>query len=73
MSNDGTRSGPRWVKSSLSFSNGNCVEVAGSPHGTILVRNSRFPNQVPLEFTRDEWSAFVGGVKKGEFDRPGHE
>ena len=30
-----------WVKSSLSFSNGNCVEVASLPGGEIGVRNSR--------------------------------
>jgi hypothetical protein len=34
-------SGTYWVKSSLSFSNGNCVEVASLPDGEIGVRNSR--------------------------------
>ena len=33
--------GSTWVKSSLSFANGNCVEVSDLPGGTIGVRNSR--------------------------------
>jgi Domain of unknown function (DUF397) len=61
-------SGPAWVKSSLSFSNGNCVEVASLPHGEIGVRNSRDAQGAVLRFTPDEWHAFLGGVRNGEFD-----
>ena len=57
-----------WVKSSLSFSNGNCVEVANLPAGEIGVRNSRDAGGPVLRFTPDEWHAFLGGVRKGEFD-----
>jgi hypothetical protein len=57
-----------WVKSSLSFSNGNCVEVRGLPGGQVEVRNSRFPDQATLTFTKGEWDAFLGGVRAGEFD-----
>ena len=32
---------PEWVKSSLSFANGNCVEVANLSGGEVGVRNSR--------------------------------
>lgn len=60
--------GPHWVKSSLSFSNGNCVEVADLPGGGIGVRNSRDPGGGFLRFTPDEWQAFLGGVRNGEFD-----
>jgi hypothetical protein len=56
------------VKSSLSFANGNCVEVAGLPDGEIGVRNSRDPDGAVLRFTPDEWQAFLGGVRNGEFD-----
>lgn len=56
-----------WVKSSLSFANGNCVELANLPDGTIGVRDSKDPG-VALRFTPDEWSAFLGGVRLGEFD-----
>ena len=57
-----------WVKSSLSFANGNCVEVADLPDGAVGVRNSRDQGGPVLRFTPDEWHAFLGGVRKGEFD-----
>jgi hypothetical protein len=60
-----------WVKSSLSFANGNCVEVADLPGGEIGVRNSRDAAGSVLAFTPDEWHAFLGGVRNGEFDRFG--
>jgi hypothetical protein len=62
-------SGFNWVKSSLSFANGNCVEVASLPGGEIGVRNSRESEGAVLRFTSDEWHAFIGGVRNGEFDR----
>jgi hypothetical protein len=61
-------SGLSWVKSSLSFSNGNCVEVASLPDGGVGVRNSRDAAGAVLHFTPDEWHAFLGGVRNGEFD-----
>jgi hypothetical protein len=56
-----------WVKSSLSYANGNCLEVSdlGSEVG---VRNSRDRKGPVLRFTPDEWQAFLGGVRNGEFD-----
>lgn len=60
--------GPTWVKSSLSFANGNCVEVSDLPGGTVGVRNSRDRDGAVLRFTPDEWHAFIGGVHQGEFD-----
>jgi hypothetical protein len=57
-----------WVRSSLSFANGNCVEVADLSGGEIGVRNSRDSAGPVLRFTRDEWHAFIGGVRNGEFD-----
>jgi len=57
-----------WIKSSLSFSNGNCVEVA-SLEGGIGVRDSKDPEGPILRFTADEWNAFLGGVRDGEFDK----
>jgi hypothetical protein len=61
-------SSPVWTKSSLSYANGNCVEVSDQPEGTIGVRNSRESEGPVLRFTPDEWQAFLGGVRKGEFD-----
>ncbi len=66
-------SGSHWVKSSLSFSNGNCVEVAGLPDGEVGVRNSRDSGGPVLRFTSDEWHAFLGGVRNGEFDSFGRK
>jgi hypothetical protein len=60
--------GPTWVKSSLSFANGNCVEVSDQPGGAIGLRNSRDREGPVLRFTPDEWQAFLGGVRNGEFD-----
>ena len=60
--------GSRWIKSSLSFSNSNCVEVASLPDGGIGVRDSKDSEGPVLRFTSDEWHAFIGGVRNGEFD-----
>ena len=65
--------GAYWVKSSLSFSNGNCVEVAALSDGGVGVRNSRHPEEQVLQFTPDEWHAFIGGVRNGEFDSFGRK
>lgn len=62
--------GPGWTKSSLSFANNNCVEVKALPGGTVAVRNSRHPEGAMLEFTAQEWAAFLGGAQNGEFDLP---
>jgi hypothetical protein len=57
-----------WIKSSLSFANGNCVEVASLSNGEIGVRDSKNSEGPVLRFTPDEWRAFLGGVRNGEFD-----
>ncbi|GAA3343396.1 DUF397 domain-containing protein [Amorphoplanes nipponensis] len=43
------------------------VEVA-LLDGGVAVRDSRKPDGDVLFFTPDEWDAFVGGAKDGEFD-----
>ncbi len=70
LRSDSARPGsdPHWIKSSLSFSNSNCVEVANLPDSKIGVRHSKDSEGPVLRFTSDEWHAFLGGVRKGEFD-----
>ncbi|MBG0829211.1 DUF397 domain-containing protein [Planomonospora sp. ID67723] len=60
--------GADWRKSRYSNSQGNCVELAELPDGSVAVRNSRFPDGPALIYTRDEIRALVLGVKDGEFD-----
>ena len=57
-----------WDKSTKCDTNA-CVEVAtvGEDLPTVGVRNSRLPGEV-VWFDRDEWTAFIAGVKAGEFD-----
>lgn len=68
---EATGSEPLWTKSSLSFSNGNCVEVASLPDNEVGIRDSKDTAGPVLRFTPDEWHAFVGGVRNGEFDKFG--
>ena len=55
-----------WKKSSFCAESG-CVEVALRADA-IGVRDSKRNDSPVLSFTRDEWDAFVLGVKRGEFD-----
>ena len=63
-------SGSYWVKSSFSFSNGNCIEVASLNGGSVGVRDSKNAEGLVLRFTQPEWHAFLGGVRNGEFGAP---
>ena len=54
-------------KSSYSGSNGGgCVDVADNLPGIVAVRDSKDPHGPNLTFSRDEWRAFTGCVKRGE-------
>jgi hypothetical protein len=43
--------------------------VASLADGQIGVRDSKDPQGPVLRFTPDEWRAFLGGARHGEFDR----
>jgi hypothetical protein len=57
-----------WPKSSFSYSNGECVEVAVLGDGTVGLRHSKDPDGPVLRFTVAEVAAFLEGAKAGEFD-----
>ncbi|HUK69540.1 MAG TPA: DUF397 domain-containing protein [Streptosporangiaceae bacterium] len=46
---------------------GSCVEVA-SAHGMVVFRSSKEPDGLLLQYTPDEWNAFLKGAKDGDFD-----
>lgn len=62
--------GLTWRKSTLSAEQGECVEIAVLPDRRMAVRHSKDPGGHVLLYTPAEWRAFVGGVKRGEFDLP---
>lgn len=43
-----------------------CVEVQLGDQ--ILIRDSKDPRSPMLSYSRDEWRAFIEGVRAGEFD-----
>lgn len=59
--------GAVWHKSTRSGT-GNCVEVAGNLPGIVAVRDTKDRDGGTLVFTHDEWRAFLGGVRDGDFD-----
>jgi hypothetical protein len=56
-----------WRTSSLCDLNG-CVEVA-ILDDQVAVRDAKEGAGPVLLFSAPEWEAFVGGVRRGEFDR----
>lgn len=56
-----------WRTSSRSNGQGQCVQVARLDQA-VAVRDSKDPAGPFLTFTPDEWAAFIGGAKDGEFD-----
>jgi len=64
----GDRPEAQWRTSSFSGDNGNCVQLAALPDGSVGVRDSKDPDGGLLAFTRAEITAFLAGARAGEFD-----
>jgi hypothetical protein len=60
--------GASWHKSDYSNPNGSCLEVAELPDGAVAIRNSRYSGGPALVYTPAEITAFIRGVKDGQFD-----
>lgn len=55
-----------WRRSSQ-CDTGTCVEAAEIA-GIVAIRDSKNPQGPILRFTKQEWIAFVAGVRDGEFE-----
>ncbi|MBQ1111923.1 DUF397 domain-containing protein [Streptomyces sp. C3-3] len=61
---------PRWFTSSYSENGGACVQVAtnlAAPHGIVPVRDSKDVSGPVLDIPATAFSAFVAGVRAGDF------
>ena len=54
-----------WRKSTFSWANSDCVQVASRPRGVVRVRDTKDPGGAVLAFDRSQWNAFVGGIRSG--------
>ena len=59
----------KWFKSTRSTANSQCVEVA-FVDGEVAVRDSKNPDGPALRFGAEQWSSFLEGVARDEFERP---
>lgn len=57
----------RFRKSSFSGGTG-CVEVRLLLDGRIAMRDSKDPSLPPNDFSATAWTAFLAGIRAGEFD-----
>ncbi|MFE2290386.1 DUF397 domain-containing protein [Streptomyces sp. NPDC059452] len=70
MTTTASPSGQQWVKSSYSGNGGSCVEWAprtASATGIVPVRDSKDASGPVLSMRADAFSAFVAGVRAGDF------
>ncbi|MDH6579822.1 DUF397 domain-containing protein [Kitasatospora sp. MAP5-34] len=56
-----------WRKSTYSNGQGECIEAADGLTAIVPVRDSKDPDGPALVFPAAAWSAFVAGVRAGDF------
>lgn len=56
-----------WIRSRACSTDG-CVEVAHLADGSVAIRDSKDVRKAAHIFDHEEWSAFLAGVRNGEFD-----
>ncbi|WP_046471649.1 DUF397 domain-containing protein [Allosalinactinospora lopnorensis] len=62
------RCSPAWHKSGYSAQDRECVEVARSSNGWVLLRDSRHPRDRVIEVSAQAWSIFLRALRRGELD-----
>ena len=62
-----------WRKSSHSSGNDNCLELAKAAWPVVGVRDSKNPRGPVLVFDLGQWSAFLAGLRAGDFDPASRE
>jgi Domain of unknown function (DUF397) len=58
----------RWVKSSQSKGDGDCVELGTGDGPAVVLRNSRHPDRGALAIPGPAVAAFVAACSAGEYD-----
>lgn len=58
-----------WI-TSHACNNSACVQVAHLSGGMVALRDSKDVSKPAHVFDSEEWSAFLTGVKAGDFDLP---
>jgi Domain of unknown function (DUF397) len=58
-----------WITSRF-CNNSACVQVAHLPGDMVAIRDSKNTAGLAHIFDREEWAAFISGVKAGDFDLP---
>lgn len=66
LSQDG-REGLKWRKARRSMNAGNCTEVAAAA-GVVVVRDSKDPYGLVLNYPASTWRSFLAAARMGDFD-----
>jgi hypothetical protein len=57
----------KWFLPRRTTNGGTCVETKFTENA-VFVRNNLRPNAGTAEFTHEEWTVFLAGVRDGDYD-----